>query len=75
VSTDGVAAVQQAGTHTWTCMACAPAPQVMAAMRITHLELPHQVAAFCALTGWPHEDLLDPLAGPRLEGEHGAREG
>lgn len=27
-----------------------------------------QVAAFCALTGWPQEDLLDPLAGPQLLG-------
>ncbi|GIL93290.1 hypothetical protein Vretimale_15687 [Volvox reticuliferus] len=42
--------------------------KVLAAHRILHCGLPHQAAAFQLLTGWPQEDLLDPLSGTRLSG-------
>ncbi|GAX74660.1 hypothetical protein CEUSTIGMA_g2108.t1 [Chlamydomonas eustigma] len=42
--------------------------KVMAAQRILDLNLPHQVAAFRMLTGWPQEDLIDPLCGAQLQG-------
>ena len=42
--------------------------KVMAAQRILDRNLPHQVAAFRLLTGWPQEDLLDPLSGAQLRG-------
>ena len=42
--------------------------KVMAAQRILDLGLPHQVAAFRMLTGWPQEDLVDPLGGTPADG-------
>eukprot|EP00798_Chlamydomonas_sp_ICE-L_P023777 gene23777-9336_t len=42
--------------------------KVIAAQRILPLALPHQSAIFQMLTGWPAEDLLDPLSGTQLNG-------
>lgn len=38
----------------------------MAGHRMTHQALPHQAAAFHMLTGWPQENLLDPLSGTQV---------
>ncbi len=53
----------------WPLLLSKAVLKVMAALRVTDLALPHHVSAFQLLTGWPHEDLMDPLAGVQLAGE------
>ncbi|EFJ40819.1 adenylate kinase [Volvox carteri f. nagariensis] len=52
----------------WPLLLSKAVLKVLAAQRILHCGLPHQAAAFQLLTGWPQEDLLDPLSGTRLSG-------
>ncbi|GLC37755.1 Adenylate kinase [Pleodorina starrii] len=52
----------------WPLLLSKAVLKVLAAQRILHCALPHQAAAFQLLTGWPQEDLLDPLSGTRLSG-------
>ncbi len=52
----------------WPLLLSKAVLKVMAANRILHAALPNQAAAFQLLTGWPQEDLLDPLSGTRLSG-------
>ena len=52
----------------WSLLLSKAVLKVMAAQRILPLGLPHQVAAFQLLTGWPSEDLVDPLSGTPLAG-------
>ncbi|GFR43730.1 hypothetical protein Agub_g4841 [Astrephomene gubernaculifera] len=52
----------------WPLLLAKAVLKVLAAQRILHCGLPHQAAAFQLLTGWPQEDLLDPLSGTRLSG-------
>ncbi|PNH05620.1 Adenylate kinase, chloroplastic [Tetrabaena socialis] len=52
----------------WPLLLSKAVLKVMASHRILHCGLPHQAAAFSLLTGWPQEDLLDPLSGTRVEG-------
>ncbi|KAJ9504593.1 hypothetical protein QJQ45_030505, partial [Haematococcus lacustris] len=52
----------------WPLLLSKAVLKVMVAMRVLDLALPHQVPAFQLLTGWPQEDLLDPLSGVQLAG-------
>jgi hypothetical protein len=52
----------------WPLLLSKAVLKVMAALRVTDMSLPHQVCAHQMLTGWPQEDLIDPLAGVQLSG-------
>eukprot|EP00879_Flechtneria_rotunda_P024046 GHRR01025468.1.p1 GENE.GHRR01025468.1~~GHRR01025468.1.p1 ORF type:complete len:822 (+),score=235.91 GHRR01025468.1:119-2584(+) len=52
----------------WPLLLCKAILKVMAVYRNLDMMLPHQVAAFQMLTGWPQEDLLDSLGGTPVPG-------
>eukprot|EP00775_Hariotina_reticulata_P013032 gene13032-13161_t len=50
----------------WPMLLCKAIVKVMAVYKCLDQTFPHQVAAFQMLTGWPQEDLLDPLGGTTM---------